>query len=249
MLTKKKLSRLYAAIAAGAKTVSEAARVAGLNNQTAAEYVCVPRVCSCRKCGCALRARPSGPLPSFCAACRLSIQHGYWARTKERARRPCVDCGRLCDGSRCRQCGSARKAAAQWCGCGARKGICADMCISCWRVASVRKPIAPSLMKERRKRHNIRRNALLAAVGGKRVAGRWKGIGERDSWSCWLCGGDVDQSLGGTTKRGAPTIDHVVPLALGGSDRDENLRLAHFSCNSRRGAGRLNKMQELHNGR
>ncbi len=37
---------------------------------------------------------------------------------------------------------------------------------------------------------------------------------------------------------GAPTIDHVVPLTLGGNDVRVNVQLAHFSCNSRKG-GRL----------
>ena len=34
----------------------------------------------------------------------------------------------------------------------------------------------------------------------------------------------------------APTIDHIVPLADGGDDIKANVRLAHFLCNSRRGA-------------
>jgi 5-methylcytosine-specific restriction endonuclease McrA len=31
------------------------------------------------------------------------------------------------------------------------------------------------------------------------------------------------------------TLDHVIPRAFGGSNRIENLRLAHVSCNERRG--------------
>lgn len=33
------------------------------------------------------------------------------------------------------------------------------------------------------------------------------------------------------------TIDHVVPLARGGTDKLENLRLAHEFCNNQRGDG------------
>ena len=51
---------------------------------------------------------------------------------------------------------------------------------------------------------------------------------------CWLCGEWVDQTLKGTTAR-AKSIDHVVPQALGGSHDRDNLRLAHCSCNCRRG--------------
>jgi 5-methylcytosine-specific restriction endonuclease McrA len=34
---------------------------------------------------------------------------------------------------------------------------------------------------------------------------------------------------------GAPTIDHIVPMAKGGDDTKINVQLAHFSCNSRKG--------------
>lgn len=33
----------------------------------------------------------------------------------------------------------------------------------------------------------------------------------------------------------APSLDHIVPHAYGGSDRASNLQLAHRSCNSHRG--------------
>jgi 5-methylcytosine-specific restriction endonuclease McrA len=35
----------------------------------------------------------------------------------------------------------------------------------------------------------------------------------------------------------APTIDHLLPLCDGGDDVRANVQLAHFLCNSRRGAG------------
>lgn len=42
---------------------------------------------------------------------------------------------------------------------------------------------------------------------------------------CWLCG-----------YPGADTVDHVVPLSLGGDPLSlDNLRPAHKRCNSRRG--------------
>ena len=42
--------------------------------------------------------------------------------------------------------------------------------------------------------------------------------------ACHLCG-----------KKGADTIDHVIPRSVGGSDRLTNLRPAHRSCNSTKG--------------
>lgn len=55
-------------------------------------------------------------------------------------------------------------------------------------------------------------------------------IFERDGWTCWLCNESVNQALPRTDRRGA-TIDHVIPLARGGADTPENVRLAHWECN------------------
>ncbi len=56
---------------------------------------------------------------------------------------------------------------------------------------------------------------------------------ERDNWTCYLCDQPVDKSLSGRHQMG-PTVDHVVPISLGGPHSYANVRLAHFSCNSRK---------------
>jgi len=66
-------------------------------------------------------------------------------------------------------------------------------------------------------------------------ARRWRRICARDAYVCWLCHQPIDPTAR-VPHDLAPTVDHVVPLAAGGSDDDGNLRAAHFSCNSRRGA-------------
>lgn len=48
----------------------------------------------------------------------------------------------------------------------------------------------------------------------------------RDGDDCWLCGHALGTNV---------TLDHVVPKSKGGSNNIENLRLAHFECNQRRG--------------
>ena len=62
-------------------------------------------------------------------------------------------------------------------------------------------------------------------------------IYERDGWKCHLCDAEVDC----TDPNGdlAPSLDHIVPRSLGGSNADDNLSCAHRSCNSRRGAPAL----------
>ena len=60
-------------------------------------------------------------------------------------------------------------------------------------------------------------------------------LADRDGPRCWLCGNDVDPAA----PRGsswAGSVDHVVPRARGGGNDPANLRLAHRSCNSRRGS-------------
>lgn len=58
-------------------------------------------------------------------------------------------------------------------------------------------------------------------------------IYERDGFDCHLCGhpvADVDDP-----HPWAPTLDHLVPRSLGGTNDPENLRTAHRWCNSVRG--------------
>jgi len=53
---------------------------------------------------------------------------------------------------------------------------------------------------------------------------------------CWICGKQVRRDVPPTHPL-APTADHTLDLQYGGSAQDaRNLRLAHFGCNSRRGA-------------
>ena len=63
---------------------------------------------------------------------------------------------------------------------------------------------------------------------------------DRDGPLCWICGEQVDLDVPPTAP-GAPTVDHVLPRARGGSNDPSNLRLAHRRCNGRRGS----KLPEL----
>lgn len=49
----------------------------------------------------------------------------------------------------------------------------------------------------------------------------------RDGGYCYLCKLYVARELA--------TFDHVVPLARGGTDAEDNVRLAHRACNSKKG--------------
>lgn len=62
-------------------------------------------------------------------------------------------------------------------------------------------------------------------------------VAVRDRWACHLCG---DPVLKGSHRSGAPhplgpSIDHIVPMSLGGAHTWENVALAHHLCNALKG--------------
>jgi hypothetical protein len=57
---------------------------------------------------------------------------------------------------------------------------------------------------------------------------------ERDGLNCHLCHEPIDPSLPRNSRFGA-TIDHVIPISKGGLDELDNLKLAHWICNIRKG--------------
>jgi 5-methylcytosine-specific restriction endonuclease McrA len=65
----------------------------------------------------------------------------------------------------------------------------------------------------------------------KQVRARLRRVRERDGDLCWLCLGRVPRRSRGGHRPTDQTIDHVVPRSKGGEDDDDNLRLAHRSCN------------------
>ncbi|MGI5274860.1 HNH endonuclease [Nonomuraea sp. CA-218870] len=74
-----------------------------------------------------------------------------------------------------------------------------------------------------------RRRALTAGAKITFVR-RWY-IYERDRWTCHICGDPVNR--GATAPDlDAPVLDHVIALTRGGTHTEDNLRTAHFYCNS-----------------
>jgi 5-methylcytosine-specific restriction endonuclease McrA len=59
--------------------------------------------------------------------------------------------------------------------------------------------------------------------GSKEKQRMRRAVARRDGWKCHYCKKPLPKA--------AATLDHVVPLALGGSWRIENLRLACRHCN------------------
>ena len=57
----------------------------------------------------------------------------------------------------------------------------------------------------------------------------------RDRWRCQLCGRAVRRDVSAPHPKAA-VLDHIIPLAVGGTHEPANVQLAHFLCNSRKGA-------------
>lgn len=85
---------------------------------------------------------------------------------------------------------------------------------------------------ERWQRKNRRRRALKR--GARSEPYSLAEIAERDRFCCGICSSLVDMTLR-APDRWSATVDHVVPIVLGGDDLRSNVQLAHFGCNSRKG--------------
>lgn len=105
-------------------------------------------------------------------------------------------------------------------------------CSSCGQTFtrhSFGKPTTHCSQQCRHRERTTLRRALqydLRAGRVSRVA-----IYERDGWTCHICGDPVDRSAP-FPDLAAPVLDHVVPLARGGTHDEGNLKTAHFYCNS-----------------
>lgn len=63
----------------------------------------------------------------------------------------------------------------------------------------------------------------------------------RDRGRCALCGRKV--AVGKKAPHPlSPTVDHIIPLSMGGAHDQSNLQLAHFECNWRKGASEQGQM-------
>lgn len=102
----------------------------------------------------------------------------------------------------------------------------------------------------------LRVKGLYAAatqfIDGRYVGGQWRKVllqylVDRDGDRCGICNRPVDITLKSGTRgsRRGPSVDHIVPRSLGGTDDLSNLRLAHWGCNQKRGNRAKNEQLAL----
>jgi 5-methylcytosine-specific restriction endonuclease McrA len=81
----------------------------------------------------------------------------------------------------------------------------------------------------------FRRALRRGAPEGERF--RDSDVFERDGWMCGICLDPIDPSLV-WPDRMSKTVDHILPVSLGGKHSLDNVRAAHARCNFSRGAAR-----------
>jgi 5-methylcytosine-specific restriction endonuclease McrA len=162
----------------------------------------------------------------WCRACRKAYMAGYNAKRYEPER--------IARASAPRTCKRCQTTFTRW-DTYSHPGSAATHCRPCYnakaRERSGRQPRKPKPMRLYGKAQGAAWDALRAQVHSEET-------------HCWICNEYVDQTLHGHDRLG-PTVDHVIPTALGGPNTRDNLRLAHRSCNSARGDARDERIKYL----
>lgn len=105
------------------------------------------------------------------------------------------------------------------------------MCENCESAYFAKDNVCPWCVREMNLVERIPEENEVAREKVRQLARRLRAITERDGWTCWLCGKEVDPLDLGEHHASA---DHVQPVAMRGSNALLNLRLAHQSCNGYR---------------
>lgn len=180
--------------------------------------------CPCSGCGKLLwstaTSRPAGE--RLCRPCR-------------RARREIDPGWRGIEETACARCGSPFKPDRR----SRRQLHCSLTCANLRRAALAPRPTVAEVAarrereRQRLQQKNRRRRAQVRGAGSEPYS--LAEIARRDRRRCGLCGERVAMTKAVPHPR-SPVVDHVVPLAKGGSDLRTNVQLAHYRCNASKGA-------------
>ena len=89
----------------------------------------------------------------------------------------------------------------------------------------------------RDRRRARKRDAYVADVWRPRIY-------KRDGYRCQICGGKLAMGKSVPHPK-APTIDHIIPLAEGGTHEPANCQAAHFMCNATKSSGTAPRGDQL----
>jgi 5-methylcytosine-specific restriction endonuclease McrA len=219
-------------------------------------------ILSCHRCGCEISRKPGapGPNPKYCSydckrftAYEVRIASGAYAADQARrrasfkpkplTRRSCIECAsefaakrddaKFCSqrcSNRHRDANNPIRCSEADCETGVRaKGLCN---LHWRRKARAEGREIGAAWDERRKSNYQKRRALKLRLPADNI--RPADVYERDEWACNICSEPVDRNLSWPDPM-SPSLDHVLPLSLGGHHTMENVALAHLSCNVRKG--------------
>src|SRR5205085_10008760 len=120
-------------------------------------------------------------------------------------------------------------------------------CVTCGQSFTAAKPNSRYCSSKCRRKATNRKNEIRKGKRGELILSNGnvdvdislEKLMQRDNNTCYLCGGECDNSDYTVTDEGHyitgyyhPTIDHVIAIANGGTHTWDNIRLAHMICNS-----------------
>lgn len=198
----------------------------------------VYRQVPCAACGEPAQQTGSGRRAVCSVACRTLLQ--WPKRSSPVWFRHCELCGRLF---------SSQAADAKWCSDRCRADgtrtswpsckvflrdctVCGVLFATPYTVVTCSKQCASVKRRDdhreaKHKRRARKRDAFVARVTRRSIF-------ERDRWRCHICGKPVRRKAV-VPHPLAPTLDHLIPLAEGGTHEPANVRTAHYRCNVAKG--------------
>ena len=184
-----------------------------------------PTGCACRDCGVVEgmgwwvgRMKHPGSAGTRCHPCYLTYTRKRQTPNPRPLNPQCLSCRKpvTAGDARCRVCFPLT---CTQCGAAADKQASTPTCRSC---AQQKRTSAEQ------RRRGAERN------GDKGIT--WRKVAECNGWACHLCGEPVKQVAGTAHEPKGATVDHIIPIALGGPHTWDNVALAHRRCNTARGA-------------
>lgn len=109
--------------------------------------------------------------------------------------------------------------------------VCGDKFVSETTARTCSEPCAEQRFMDQRRAGKHARRARMKAAFVSHVSPL--AIYKRDGWQCWLCLSPIDPDADPQGDDG-PSLDHVIPLANGGTHEPSNVRACHRGCNARR---------------
>jgi 5-methylcytosine-specific restriction endonuclease McrA len=106
--------------------------------------------------------------------------------------------------------------------------------------ATIRCPACAAANQERSRGKAMARRLHASRLGDNP---NWRRLVARDGDRCHICGVHTSTLLGPLDDN-YPTVDHLVPIAAGGTDTMDNCKVACRRCNISRGAGPVRKRKQ-----